>query len=188
VVEQSDLLRLAIDTLEALRIPYAIVGSFASSAWGEARFTQDIDILVDLKRSQVAPLCRAFSDADCYVSEQAAQQAVDEQRQFNVIHPASANKIDFMIAGHTPWSVAQLQRRRRVALFPDQDANFSSPEDVILGKLIYYREGESGKHLRDITGILKISGASLDWKYVDDFANQLGVADIWQTVCDRAKS
>ena len=185
-MEQSDLLRLAIDTLEQQRIPYAIVGSFASGAWGESRFTQDIDILVELKPSQVSPLCRAFADADCYVSEAAALQAVEERRQFNVIHPASANKIDFMIAGHAPWATAQMQRRRRIALFPDREADFSAPEDVILGKLVYYREGESEKHLRDIAGILKISGARLDWKYVENFSDQLGVADIWQMVRNRA--
>jgi len=29
---------------------------------------------------------------------------------------------------------------------------------VILGKMAYYREGGSEKHLRDIAGILKVSG------------------------------
>jgi hypothetical protein len=187
-VEQSDLLRLAIETRDALRIPYAIVGSFASGAWGESRFTQGIDILIEVKPHQVAALCRAFTQADCYVSETAAHEAVRQPGQFNVIHPATANKIDFLIAGRAPWTTAQLQRRRRVALFPDQEADLSAPEDVILGKLIYYQEGGSEKHLRDITGILKVSGRSLDWKYVDDFAGQLGVADIWQVVRDRAKS
>jgi predicted nucleotidyltransferase len=42
--------------LDQLGIPYALVGSFASGVWGESRFTQDIDILVDLKPAQVEPL------------------------------------------------------------------------------------------------------------------------------------
>lgn len=187
-MEQSDLLRLAIETLDGLRIPYAIVGSFASGAWGESRFTQDIDILIELKANQVTSLCRAFTDADCYASEAVAHEAIGRRSQFNVIHPSSGNKIDFMIAGGAEWTSAQMQRRRRVAVFPDQDADFAAPEDVILGKLIYYREGGSEKHLRDITGILKISGASLDWEYVETFANQLGVSDMWQSVRDRAAS
>ena len=187
-MEQTDLLRLAIESLDELRIPYAIVGSFASGAWGESRFTQDIDILVDVKAGQVNSLCRAFAEADCYVSEAAAHEAVAQKGQFNVIHPASANKIDFVIAGATPWTTAQLQRRRRVALFPDREADLAAPEDVILGKLVYYREGGSEKHLRDIAGILKISGRSLDWSYIENFANQLGVAEIWQAVRGRASN
>ena len=105
--------------------------------------------------------------------------------QFNVIHPASGNKIDFMIAGATPWSLAQLQRRKRIAISADHDAAFAAPEDVILGKLLYYAEGGSEKHLRDITGILKISGDSVDRQYISHFASDLGVLDIWDAVVTR---
>jgi hypothetical protein len=173
---------LAIATLEQLGIPYAIVGSFASGAWGESRFTQDIDILIDVDAGQVKSLCDAFAGPEFYVSEAAAREAVRRQGQFNVIHPASGNKIDFMIAGSAGWVTTQLQRRRRIPIFADQDADVAAPEDVILGKLLYYREGGSEKHLRDITGILKISGSSLDRDYVARMAAQLGVADMWEAI------
>ena len=184
-MEQTDLLRIAVQTLERLGVSYAIVGSFASGTWGESRFTQDIDIVIDLKSSQVGPLCGAFSEPDFYVSEATAQEAVRQRGQFNVIHPASGNKIDFMIAGETPWAVVQLQRSKRVPLFTDLDANVATPEDVILGKLVYYREGGSEKHLRDISGILMISGDSVDRSYIRQFAATLGVAEIWQAVLER---
>jgi hypothetical protein len=184
-VEQTDLLKRAVEILDELSIPYAIIGSFASGAWGESRFTQDIDILVALTPSQATALCKAFPDPDFYVSETAAQEAATRRSQFNVIHPASGNKIDFMIAGATPWSLAQLQRRKRIAISADQDAAFAAPEDVILGKLLYYAEGGSEKHLRDITGILKISGDGVDRGYISRFASQLGVQDIWEAVAAR---
>ena len=192
-MEQSDLLKFAIQTLDRLGISYALVGSFASGIWGESRFTQDIDLLIDLKHEQVLLLCDAFPEPDFYVSRAAAQEAVVSHRQFNVIHPASGNKIDFMIAGRTGWSSAQLERRKRAAIFPDQDANVAAPEDVILGKLIYYREGGSDKHLRDIAGILKVSGDLVDRQYVAQFAAQLDVSDIWNAVmlrvdADRSES
>lgn len=181
-MEQSDLLKLAIKHLRRLNVSYAIVGSFASSVWGESRLTQDIDIVVDLKPQHVAPICDAFPDPEFYVSRVAAQEAVARSGQFNVIHPSSGNKIDFMVAGHTDWVVAQLNRSKRVDLFPDQDAQVAAPEDVILGKLIYYRDGGSEKHLRDITGMLRFSGEIIDRAYVGQFAERLGVADMWQAV------
>lgn len=184
-MEQTDLLRLAIETLERLEIPYALVGSFASGAWGESRFTQDIDIVVDLQPDQVVLLCEAFSPPKFYVSGAAAQEAVQQRGQFNVIHPASGNKIDFLIAGTTPWAVAQLRRYRSVPLFADLDAKIAAPEDVILGKLVYYQDGGSDKHLRDITSILKISGDDVDRQYVSQFAAQLGVADLWSDLLQR---
>lgn len=187
-MEQSDLLRLAVKNLQRLNVPYAIVGSFASSVWGESRLTQDIDIVVDLKPQQVASICNAFPDPEFYVSRVAAEEAVARSGQFNVINPSSGNKIDFMVAGHTDWAVAQLKRSKCVALFPDQNAQVAAPEDVILGKLVYYREGGSEKHLRDIAGMLKFSGDMIDRAYVDQFAQRLGVADMWDAVLNSVKT
>lgn len=184
-MEQTDLLRLTVEALERLEIPYAIVGSIASGAWGESRFTQDIDILVDLATRHVAPLCGEFPDPEFYVSPVAARDAVSRCGQFNVIHPASGNKIDFMVAGPTPWEAAQLRRRKHLRLLPDQDAYIAAPEDVILSKLVYYRDGGSDKHLRDITGILKVSGQIVDRAYIRQSATQLGVSDLWRSVLDR---
>jgi len=186
-VEQTDLLRHAVQALQQLGVSHAIVGSFASGAWGESRFTQDIDIVVDLNSQQATELCRTFPREDFYVSESAAQEAVLHQTQFNVIHPTSGNKIDFMIANDSPWAISQLSRSRSIQLFPDLDAQFAAPEDVILGKLIYFREGGSEKHLRDITGILKISSDDVDREYVSRFATQLGVAELWQQILARVE-
>jgi hypothetical protein len=184
-VDQPELLKFAIQTLERLNIPYAVVGSFASGVWGESRFTQDIDILIELHARDVQTLCNAFPGSDFYVSQTAANEAVIHHHQFNVIHPASGTKIDFMIAGNTPWVRAQLERRKRVPFFPDRDGAVAAPEDVILGKLVYYREGGSDKHLRDIMGILKFSGDLVDREYVARFAAQLGVADTWNAILSK---
>lgn len=186
-MEQPDLLKYAIQALEQLNIRYAIVGSFASGVWGESRFTQDIDILIELKVQQVSSLCAAFPDTEFYVSATAAKEAVAQHGQFNVIHPTSGTKIDFMVAGGESWVKAQLERRKRVPFFPDQDGAVAAPEDVILGKLVYFREGGSDKHLRDIAGILKFSWNLIDRSYIDRVAAQLGIADIWQTVLDGVK-
>jgi len=52
-MEQLDILRHTVDVLERLTVPYLIVGSFASIAYGESRFTQDIDIVVALEAKHV---------------------------------------------------------------------------------------------------------------------------------------
>jgi hypothetical protein len=51
----------------------------------------------------------------------------------------------------------------------------------------YYRDAGSEKHLRDITGILKVSVADLDRVYVDQWAKAKGLTDIWKAVLARAK-
>jgi hypothetical protein len=59
------------------------------------------------------------------------------------------------------------------------------PEDVILGKMEYYHEGGSEKHLRDIAGILKVSADMVDRQYVSLWAAQMGLSEIWQMILDR---
>jgi hypothetical protein len=129
-VEQSDLLKLAITSLRRLDIPYAIVGSFASSIWGESRLTQDIDIVIELLPENVDRLCDAFPEPEFYVSRYGAREACRLQRQFNVIHPRTGNKIDFMVADASGWTSAQLDRSKSVAIFADQSAQVAAPEDV----------------------------------------------------------
>ena len=187
-MEQTELLLFAVETLERHHFAYAIVGAFASGIWGESRFTQDIDILLMLAPADVEPLCSSFPPPEFYVSTAAAEEAVRLQRQFNVIHPASGNKIDFMIADTTDWTKSQLSRRRRVNVLQDKVASVAAPEDVILGKLVYFREGGSDKHLRDITSILQINQGEVDREYLDHFALLLGVVDIWQLVLKRLES
>jgi hypothetical protein len=56
----------------------------------------------------------------------------------------------------------------------------AAPEDVILGKLWYFQEGGSDKHLRDIAAMLEISDAEIDRQYIDQWAAQLGLTEPWQ--------
>jgi len=186
-VDQTDLLKFLVENLERLGLSYAIVGSFASGIWGESRFTQDIDVVINPSLEDVESLCEVFSSPEFYLSLSAAQDAVKQQSQFNVIHLDSGNKIDFMVADDSQWNRSQLDRRVEVALFDDQKGFVAAPEDVILGKLVYHREGGSDKHLRDIAGIVKISREKLDLNYLTKTAQELQVLDTWQAVQDAVK-
>jgi hypothetical protein len=184
-VEQADLLKMVVEILEELKIPYMVVGSIASGAYGEPRMTQDIDVVIDLREEQIKSLCAEFPLGEFYVSPEAALDAVRQQGQFNVIHPSSGNKIDFMIARRDSWGRTQLSRRQRVLVLPDQKGYTARPEDIIISKMIYYREGGSEKHLRDITGILKVSESEVDRDYVAKWAKELGLMEIWEAILKR---
>ena len=184
-MRQADMLRFAIDAFEQIGLTYMVVGSFASGAYGEPRFTQDIDIVIDLPERLVKPLCAAFPDSDFYISESAALQAARQRVPMNVLHPASGNKIDLMPVRDDEWGRSQLQRRQRILLLPDREGYTARPEDVIIGKLWYYSEGGSEKHLRDITGILRLCTEPIDRDDIAAWAAKLGYTEIWQAVLSR---
>ena len=181
-MRQIEILHLAIGALERLGINYVVVGSYASSAWGEPRMTIDVDIVIQLAASEVESLCNAFPEQDFYLSRAAALEAVQQRSQFNVIHPSTGHKIDFMVPGTGDWTSSQLARRRTIEFEPGIAGFVAAPEDVILGKLIYFREGNSEKHRRDIRGIIKVSGGQLDRDYLRRGVAQLGVDDAWKEI------
>lgn len=181
-MEQMDILRHAVNTLELLQVPYLVVGSYASIAYGESRFTQDIDIVVALEMKHVSGLIQAFPQPEYYLSESAIRDAVRTDFQFNVIHPASGNKIDFILPKKGDWPHAKMARGRSVRLLPDRDVMTAAPEDVILGKLWYYAEGGGDRHLRDIAGILRVTGEGVDRAEVERWARHLGYLEIWTAI------
>lgn len=177
-MQQRELMRHTIDAFESTGTPYAIVGSMASGVWGEPRMTLDIDVVARFA-GNVEQFCRRFSDDEFYVSIPAAKQAVEQGGQFNVIDTLSGQKIDVMTIGDTAWSTNQLARRRQVELLEGVEGFVAAPEDIILGKLIYYREGGSEKHLRDIRGIFAMSGEIIDRSYLEYWVGELGVREAW---------
>ena len=181
-MEQLDLLRRVVAALEGMGVTYMLVGSYGSGAWGEPRLTRDIDLVASLSADDAEPLIRAFPLPEFYVSIDAVREAIRREGQFNVIHPTSGNKVDFIVAGGDLRARTALSRRQAVDLGAGLRAYVASPEDVILGKMEFYREGGSEKHLRDVAGILKVSGDCLDRGYVSQWAGKLGLSDIWQAV------
>jgi hypothetical protein len=186
-VEQPELLARVIKILEEQAITYLLVGSLASGVYGEPRLTMDIDMVVDLRTEQVAVLCAKFPSPEFYVSESAARDAVARGGQFNVIHPASGNKIDFRIARKDAWGRSQIARRRREQILPGLLGYTAAPEDVILGKLWYYDDRGSDKHLRDIVAMLEVSHEEIDQAYIQHWAQQLGFDSAWKSVLERLR-
>ena len=139
---QAELLRYEAETLEALEIPYMIGGSQAAVYYGEPRFTRDVDIVAGLGSAHLTALLERFPAPEFDVSEQAAREAIETRGQLNIIHPGSGLKIDIFVNRDTPYDRVRLERRRRLPLVPGRDAWFARAEDVILYKLIYYREGQ----------------------------------------------
>jgi hypothetical protein len=180
-MDQLEFLRLVVSILHGSELRYMVVGSFASGFWGEPRATYDVDVVVSLVASDVPRLAALFPDDQFYFSPEAARQAIYSGTQFNIIHPESGNKIDVMIQGADAWGQLQLSRRRLLHLGTGLEVYVGAPEDVILSKLVYYREGGSEKHLRDIAGILKLRQTELDMTYLADWAVRLGVETEWAT-------
>lgn len=186
-MELYELLAFVVEAFERLRIPYLVTGSVASMAYGEPRLTNDIDLIAGIREEHVPGLLAAFPPDAFYLSEEAVREAIQTQGQFNIIHPGAGLKIDVIIRKDTPFDRSRFARARTIRPAESYEATFSSAEDVIIKKMEFYREGGSDKHLRDITGILKISGDEIDEAYIVEWADRLGLRPIWDTIKERLR-
>ena len=184
-MDQSDLQRFVVGVFERLGIRYFITGSTATIFFGEPRFTNDLDVVAVVAEPHVRPLLAAFNPDDFYVSEFAVRDAIARRSQFNIIHPESGLKVDVIVPDLSGFDRQRLDRAIRVNAGPGFEAVFSTPEDVILKKMEFFREGGSDKHLRDITGVLKVRGDLVDRAYIEEWATRLGVADVWRAILQR---
>ncbi len=55
----------------------------------------------------------------------------------------------------------------------------------VTAALEYYREGESEKHLRDIAGVIKVTGDELDRSYIKEWVRRLDLEVVWRQVLER---
>ena len=188
LVNERELAHKVAATFETLGIPYFITGSMASIALGEPRFTNDVDVVADIPLSAIPALLAAYPPPEFYLSESAVREAVSRRFQFNIIHIASGLKVDVMVPSADDFNRSRMGRILRLNFDVQRTGWFASPEDVILKKLQYFREGGSEKHLRDIAGVLTVQGERIDQAYLNGWAAKLGVSDELEMVRDRLKS
>jgi hypothetical protein len=179
--QDLDALAQVVAVLERLHIPYAVGGSLASSTYGRVRFTQDADLTIKVSQSQVEQFVDQVKDG-FYVNREAVLQAVVRRSSFNIIHFDSAFKVDLFVCKDTEFDRHVLQRARRTPV-PGTEGRtffFVSPEDIILLKLRWYREGgeTSDRQWEDVLGVLAVQGSALDREYLGRWAEVLGVQDL----------
>ena len=102
-------LRRVTTVLEAAGVAYMVAGSLGSSLFGQARATNDADIIIAPTAEQLPQVVDGLSDY--YVSASAAAQAFRNQSMFNVIDVASGSKADLILLKNRPFSREEFSRR-----------------------------------------------------------------------------
>jgi hypothetical protein len=182
VTPEQEALYGLVRLLQSLGIPHMVTGSVASSYHGRPRLTHDADIVIDPTPEQLDALVKNLLEAGHYVDGPRARDALRRRLQFNVIDPHAAFKVDLIIRKDRPFSREELGRRREVALSPEIRVALASPEDTILSKLEWAKKaGRSEKQIEDAAGVLAVN-PGIDRGYVERWAGELGVLDLWREI------
>ena len=177
----NEALAALLHVLNELGIKYFAVGSVASSIHGLPRYTQDVDLVVQLGQEHVERIF-SLTSREFYMDRDEAQRAVRLGRAFNLIHLASASKIDIFPMSQSEFHRSEMARSSEEAwVVPGEDTvrlPVASAEDTILSKLIWYKQGGqvSDRQWSDILGVA--TGRGRDWDYMRVWAPRLGVGDL----------
>ena len=166
---EHNLFLIFVSRLNKLSIPYMITGAVASIIYGEPRLTNDIDLVINMKSDGVESFADMFPIEDFYCPPQEVirlEIARPQRGHFNLIHHETGFKADIYASGRDELHYWGLKNRKPIDV--EGEKFWMAPiEYVILRKLEYFREGESEKHLRDISSILAFSTNEIDFKMLE---------------------
>ena len=169
-----EVLRIITKKLDGLKIDYFLVGSLASMYYSRPRFTNDIDLVLQIRSNQVLDFEKAFNSEEYYCPPiEVLQDEINRRGSFNLIHQESGIKIDIVMTKPTDFSRSEFGRRQKVELIPGFEAYIATPEDIIIKKLDFFREGGSEKHISDIREIF--SSTPINTEYVKTWCKNLGL-------------
>jgi hypothetical protein len=141
----------------------------------------DVDLVADIKMSHVARLAEAL-EKDYYIDAEMVKDAIRRSASFNLVHLDTMIKVDIFIVKDRPYDSKALSRRQPDTLDEESSRRFylSSPEDVILSKLQWYRMGGtvSQQQYKDVLGVLKVQADRLDFEYLKSWALKLNLSDL----------
>lgn len=177
----EELLSRLVAALTRAEVAYMVTGSVASSAHGMPRSTRDLDIVIAPTHAQLLALMQEFPGDRYYADEQQALLALAHRSQFKIIDFSTGWKTDFMIAQETEYGRSALSRRMLIDV-AGIAIYVAAPEDVLLAKLQWAKQGESDRQMQDAAGIIKTQGSKLDLSYIEGWVRELHVEEEWQAV------
>jgi hypothetical protein len=182
-VHELDGILIFTRPLDDAAVSYMVAGSVASIIYGEPRLTNDVDLVLYVDDKTARHMEKIYPPALFYCPplEVVLVESRRAQRgHFNVIHHQTGLKADMYMAGNEALQAWGMAHRQRIELDENESLWVAPVEYVILKKLEYYREGQSGKHLLDIQGMMNVSGESVDQVFLEKQLDLLHLRNEWK--------
>lgn len=156
--------------LDEAALEYMLVGGLAVGIWAEPRATVDIDVLVSVRINDVEDLKRRLTESNRFVFIHDKPMVFGKVSFLRATLKSNPDvSLDFLFADDVFENEA-LNRKKSIQL-TDFSVNISTPEDLIILKLVSGREQDR----LDARKILDIQRENLDIDYLRKWLEKLGV-------------
>jgi hypothetical protein len=195
-LNEFDFYLAVLQALEQIGARYMVIGAYGASAFGLNRSTHDVDIIVDLDPEACEALAACFPAPRYYADPVHMRDSIRLGIMFNIIDGSLGVKADLVPLSREAEYRAAFEQRIRATVADPQGNAFeiwcARPEDIILGKLMAWKEGRSNKHPSDIYVVLSfvLSGLAdidFDLDYVETGAAAIGdeAIEAWHAILFR---
>jgi hypothetical protein len=148
--------------LQSLKIRFHLTGGVVSVAWGEPRFTQDIDVVLDREAlaQHLEEFLAGLRGLGFHFQDQVVKEAISRGRPFQMLDAVECLKLDLYPRELVP---GELERSVPVEVFAGTMLPVVSLPDAAVSKLIWISKG-SHKSRQDLRRLARhLSAADMDF-------------------------
>lgn len=175
--DMFDTLLIVVEKLESVNIPYMLSGSVAAALYAEPRFTNDIDIVIHTYQNKKSELLDLFKES-FYITEQAIDDAFKSVGMFNIIYEKTVTKCDLILLKQDEFSQHAFSRTVEL-IIPGhtRSVRVISLEDLILQKLLWWKEFESQLQWNDLQRLVFMKKQNIDLNYLKTWGQKIDVEE-----------
>ena len=179
--EQQEVFGGVIDILEEIGAVYAIWGGWATIAYGEPRFTLELDLLLS-PRGFLPELFVRRLYASGYRLDGAKVAEAMGGGSFSAVHNYTQLRSDITVPGEDALLRRALKERVHLPFDETRRAAYVSAEAAIATKLRAYARTSSTRHLEDVASIVRVQGKRLDNARIDVEAGRMALLGVWRAI------
>ncbi|HYO09857.1 MAG TPA: hypothetical protein VER17_12875 [Tepidisphaeraceae bacterium] len=180
----ADAVSRVVDALEALNIPYMVVGSFSTNVYGSPRSTKDADFVVEMGATPINSLAAAIGK-EFVLEQQMSFETITATSRHRFRHERSAFLIELFLLSEDPHDRARFERRVTGDIGA-REVFVPTAEDVIIVKLRWSRHGGRQKDVDDVLGVLRVQAGKLDVDYVRSWCDRHGTRELFERLLAEA--
>lgn len=176
----SDAVAELIDALHAVAIPYMVVGSLSSNAYGIPRSTQDADFVVQLGDTALTALMAKLGGS-FRLDRQMSFETITSTYRYRIELLDSAFKFELFLLSEDLHDMERFRRRVQEQAL-GRTVWLPTAEDVVITKLRWSKLGKRTKDTEDARNVIAVQASNLDWDYIHRWCDEHGTRELLEQV------
>ena len=177
-MNEVDSVHAMIEALNAAGIPFMLVGSLSSNAYGIERSTKDADFVVQLGTFPVGKLLD-FLPGGFRLESQIGFETITSTTRFRLYCDLVGTPFMFELFEISDDPHDQMRFSNRIATtYHGARTYIPRPEDVVITKLRWSKAGRRSKDVDDVRNVLAVQMGRLDMAYIRNWCDRHGTRQL----------